>query len=112
MQSRRVFVIWINPLFYESVHMLLNHPSIEWAGATADYAAAGDQIVNLQPDTILIEEEEDGTVPASMLGILEVCPPDVRVIRLSLSGNDLSVYHRERQTIERAEDLLQLILTR
>lgn len=112
MQNRRVFVIWINPLFNESVHMLLNHPSIDWLGATADYASAGEQLANLQPDTILIEEQEDGTVPASVLGILETCPPEVRVFRMSLSGNELSVYHRERQTIEHAEDLLQLILAR
>ena len=61
--TRRVFVIWMNPLFHESVRLLLSHPDVEWVGATSDHAAAHEQIMKLRADTILIEEGEGGGVP-------------------------------------------------
>ena len=111
MTTRRVFVIWTHPLFHESVRRILSHPEIEWLGATTDHATAHDQIVSLQPDTILVEEEEGGGPLAGVLELLEAGSHDVRVIRLSLAGNELSVYHCEHRTMEQAEDLLRLILT-
>jgi hypothetical protein len=32
MAVRRVFVIWANPIFRESVRLLLRHPDVEWVG--------------------------------------------------------------------------------
>ncbi len=109
MALRRVFVIWTHPLFYESVRLLLQHPDIEWVGATADRAVARSQIARLCPDTILIEEEEGGSVSAEALNVLDASSADVRVIRLSLADNELKVYHREQRTVAKAEDLLRLI---
>ena len=111
MTTRRVFVIWAHPIFHESVRRLLTHPDIEWLGATADHVAARDQIASLQPDTVLVEEEEGVRPLAGVLEILEASLYDVRVIRLSLAGNELSVYHCEHRTMEQADDLLHLILT-
>jgi DNA-binding NarL/FixJ family response regulator len=110
MATRRVFVIWSNPLFHESVRLLLNHPDVEWLGSTADHVAARGQITSLQPDIIIMEEREVGGVLAEVLEILEASSSDIRVFRLSLAGNELSVYHREHQTMGQAEDLLTLIL--
>ena len=109
MARHRVFVVWTHPLFQEAVHRLLSHPDIDWVGTTSDHAAARDQIVDLCPDTILIEEEEGGSVPAEILEILEGGSSDVRVIRLSLADNELRVYHRTQRTVKQAEDLLHLI---
>ena len=109
MATHRVFVIWTHPLFHEAVRRLLSHPDIDWVGATSDHVAARDQIVNLCPDTILIEEGEGGGVPAEALEILEDSTSDVRVIRLSLADNELRVYHRAQRTVKHAEDLLHLI---
>jgi len=111
MATRRVFVIWTHPLFYESVRLLLQHPDVEWTGATSDRVAAQAQIVSLRPDTILIEEEEGSNAPAETLEILEASSADMRVIRLSLADNELRVYHREQRTVGQTEDLLHLILT-
>ena len=108
MTARRVFVIWTHPLFHESISLLLKHPDVEWVGATSDHAAALEQITSLQPDTILIEEEH-GDVAAEALKILEASAAAVRIIRLSLADNELSVYHREQRTVGQAEDLLRLI---
>ena len=107
----RVFVIWNHPLFYESLRLLLNHPDIEWAGATSDYASALAQTERLQPDTILVEEGEDG-LPAQALELLKTSPCELRIISLNLSDNQLNVYYRELHTVVQAEDLLHLIIDR
>ena len=111
MALHRVFVIWSHPLFHESVRLLLRHPDIEWVGATSDHAAAHDQIVRYNADTIVIETEESTDAPAETLDILEASSADMRVIRLGLIDNQLTMYHRERRTVGQAEDLLKLILT-
>jgi DNA-binding NarL/FixJ family response regulator len=107
--TRQVFVIWTHPIFHESVRLLLNHPDVEWVGATSDYAAAKNEILSIQPDTILIEDVQD-SASAEMMEILKAGPQNVRVIGLSLADNELSVYHRERRTVGQAGDLLRLIL--
>ena len=108
MVPQRVFVIWTHPLFQEAVRLILNQPSIEWVGSTSDYAAAQDQILSLLPNVVLVEEMEGG-VPDLALAILEACSWDMRVIGLSLTDNQLCVYHREHRIVGQAEDLLRLI---
>jgi DNA-binding NarL/FixJ family response regulator len=108
MAARRVFVIWTHPIFRESVRLLLNHPDIEWVGATSDIAIAKDQVSRLRPDTILFEEVE-GNVLAGMVELLEASPWHMRIFGLGLVDNQLRVYQREELTICQPEDLLQLI---
>ncbi len=108
MATHRVFVIWIHPLFRESVHLLLNHPDVEWVGATSDYAATKDAILSLQPDTVLIEAG-GGHAQAEVEKVLKTTSWAVRIISLNLDNNKSIVYQRERRTIEQPEDLLHLI---
>lgn len=110
MAARRVFVIWTHSIFYESVRLLLNHPEVELAGASSDYVAAKDEILSLQPDTILIEEVSNGA-RTEVMEILETSPWSVRIMGLSLADNKLSVYHREQRTVGQAGDLLRLVLS-
>jgi DNA-binding NarL/FixJ family response regulator len=107
---RRVFVIWTHPIFHESVRLLLNHPEVELVGATSDYLAAQDEILSLQPDTVLVEEVGE-SVRAEVMEILEASSWSVRVIGLSLADNSLRIYHREQRTVAQGEDLLQLVLS-
>ncbi len=109
MTVRRVFVIWTHPLFLEAVRRLLDSPQVQWLGAGSDHRAAQKQILSLSPDTVVIESEQGDKTPAQIVKILETSVSDVRVIRLSLSENKLSVYHREHRTVGQAEDLLRLI---
>ncbi len=106
--ARRVFAIWSNALFRESVLRILQHPEVLWLGATSDQAAAREQIARLRPDTIVIEEGNGGICLVA-LEFLAACQWDVCVLALSLADNKLTVYHREQQTLGRAEDLLRLI---
>lgn len=110
MQTHRVFVIWTNPLFQASVVLLLDNPRIRLVGTTSDYAEALDEISKHAPDTILIEKT-GARVPSEILEILENCSQKVRVFGLSLEDNELSIYHREQQTVGQFGDLLRFILS-
>jgi len=109
MAVRRVFVIWTNPLFHESAVLLLKHPDIIIVGATADFMTAHEDIMRLQPDTILFEKTRAG-LPADIMGILQTEPWNMRIIELSLDTNEMSLYHLEHQTVIKAGDLLQFVL--
>ena len=109
MTTRHVFVIWVNSLFHESARLLLRHPDIIWVGDAKDFTTAHEAIMKFQPDTILFEKTKGG-IPNGMLEILESENWDVRIIGLSLDNNEMSLYHREHQTIVKAGDLLQYVL--
>lgn len=108
MAGQRVFVIWTHSLFYEAVRQLLRHPNIELVGATSDHASAPTEIGETRPDTVIIETLEGNELSntETMTNLRE----GRRVIRLSLSDNELSVYHRQNQTVGDPSDLLHLIL--
>jgi hypothetical protein len=109
MTVRRVFVIWTNPLFHESVRLLLSHPDVIWVGATTDLTTAPEEIMRLHPDTLLFEKTS-ASIPADVMEILGVETWDIRIIELSLDNNELSLYHREHQEVVEAGDLLQFVL--
>ena len=109
MNARRVFVIWINPIFRESIRLLLADPAIECVGMTTDYEGAQEEILNGDVDTILVEVEE-GRIPRKVLDILDATTFSGRLISCSLNDNRLDVYHREQWTVAYPEDLLHLIL--
>ncbi len=110
MDSRRVFVIWIHPLFFESLRLLLKSADVQWIGSSHSSEKKYEEIHRLKPDTILIEEEENGQIPNNMLELMEAGSSNIRVFRLSLTDNDLQIYHREKRTVVQADDLLNLII--
>jgi hypothetical protein len=109
MTVRRVFVIWTNPLFHDSARLLLKHPDIIWLGSTANITTAREEIMRLHPDTILFEKTGAG-IPADLLDILAAERWDMRLIGLSLENNEMSLFHREHQTVLEAGDMLQFVL--
>lgn len=109
MADRRVFILWNNLLFHESVRLLLNHPGIKCVGESDNYTTASDEILLPEPDTILVEEV-DGFIPAEVMKILESSQWNVRVIGLNLWDNQMRTYHRVQQTVGKAADLLHQIL--
>lgn len=108
MDTRRVFIFWTNPLFHASVVLLLNSPKIDVVGATSDYTSARKEITKHEPDTVLFEKTGTG-IPAEVLDVLESSSWTVRVFEISLEENELYVYHRERQVMGQAGDLLRVI---
>ncbi|MEK7278123.1 MAG: hypothetical protein AAB427_12300 [Chloroflexota bacterium] len=111
MAIRRVYVIWSHPLFHESVRALLQHPRIQWVGATADLAVARGQIASVRPDTVLVEGLQDG-LSLEVLAIMNSCEWKVLLLGLNLSDNTTRVCYSEQRIVGRADDLLRLVLTR
>ena len=110
MSSQKVFIFWVTPLFYESIRLLIKHPDIELVGATTNYAAVADDIVQKKPDTILIEDT--GKQHSEMImEYLDTLPWAFKIILLGLMNNKLVVYHHEQRSMVQTEDLLRLILS-
>ena len=109
MTVRRVFVIWTHPLFHETARLLLKHPDVIWVGAAQDISIVHEEILKLQPDTILFERTVAG-FPADLMEIIQADTWDVRLIGLSLEDNKINLFQREHQTVVEAGDLLQFVL--
>lgn len=110
MSARRVLVVWVNPLFRDSVLMLLRHPDVECVGVIESNEVVPDEISSMEPDTILVEEAE-GHMSDEVMDVFE--GPDFRgrLVSFSMGDNRLRVYHREEWAAVQAEDLLHLILS-
>src|SRR5574341_880732 len=111
MMSRRVFIIWVHPLFYDTIRLLIVHPEVEVVGAGSVYTEALAEIEKLQPDTVIVEETEENKREAALetLRLLETSSWCSRIVRISLQDNDLWIYQREQRTISNKNDLLQII---
>jgi hypothetical protein len=107
--AHRVFVIWNHPLFFEFIRLLLEKANVRWIGSSHGSDHKFAEIHQLKPDTILVEEEEDGNIPTTVLELMETSAANIRIFRLSMADNDLKIYHREKKTMLQAEDLLNLI---
>ena len=105
--ERRVFVLWRNPLFYESVRLLLRHPAVAMVGATSDDTTVQEMVAALKPDVVIVEtagEEDQRPVPTVLLETV------AKLLSLNLSDNELSVYSRRDHTVGDAGELLSLVL--
>lgn len=108
--DRRVFIVWVHPLFCETVRLLLEHPGIEIVGNSADFDAALEEINQLKPDTVIVEETEDQTETHSgAIQILQACLWGLRVLRMSMQDNELWVYSHERRNINSSDEFIRIV---
>ena len=110
--TRRVYIIWTHPLFHDTVSLLLNHPDVQVLGSSTVYVEALEEIEQLKPDTIIIEDSElngEAQQVKTIMRLLDVSPVAMRIIRISLQDNDLWVYHREQWSINDKEELLHIV---
>lgn len=108
MVTRKVLVLWINPLFHETIRLLLQQADVEVVGALRRLSRWQEQIQAHHPDTVIIESAEaESATNGETLSILRSGPT---VIRLSLSDNELSLYKRHHRNITSADELIELIL--
>jgi AmiR/NasT family two-component response regulator len=108
MVGRKVLVLWINPLFHETIRLLLQKADVEVVGALRDRLPWREQVQLHRPDTVIIESDEaEAAENGETLSILRSGPA---VIRLSLSDNELSMYRHQQTNITDADELIELIL--
>lgn len=110
MAARRVYVVWANPLFRDSVLALLRHPDVHCVGIMNRSAIVQEEILSTEPDTILVEKA-GGQLSQEVMNLLEQSNFMGRLVSFSLTGNRLHVYHREEWVAVQADDLLRLILS-
>ncbi len=106
---RRVYLVWMHPLFHESVRRLLDHPDVALIGSNSDPTVARHEIESTRPDIVVVEEIGSSTT-ATALTVLEACTWDVAVVTLNLNDNSLSVYHRKQEQVGTGEELLGFLL--
>lgn len=109
MNTHRIFVIWNHPLFYEAIRLSLRDAQIECVGSYQSIEDASKHIAELRPDTILIEELEEGDTSSGVIELLEASANGVRIFRLNMNDNELKIYRREQKFVLHANDLAQLI---
>ena len=109
MDAHRVFVIWNHPLFYEAMRLFLQRTNVECVGACQHMNEAFPQIKKLHPDTILIEETENGDTSTRVIELIESSSINVRIFRLNMNNNELKIYRREQIMVMQAEELIHLI---
>jgi len=109
MSNHRIYVLWNNPLFNESVRLLLQQAGIEWAGSSNSLEDGLYSIERLHPDTIFVEEGEEGGIPDKVIHLLETSQGGIRLFRLNIANNSVEIYYREQKTVLHVDELLQLV---
>lgn len=108
MSESKVYVIWSNPLFQEVIRLLLSDSALKVVGSSSDHALAKDEIQSLSPHIVIVETTDSETrADEETISLLQ---SGSRVIRLSLADNDLSIYRRERHTVEDIDDLIGVMM--
>jgi len=110
MDTQRVFIIWSNPIFRDAIRALVDHPDLEIIGAGSNLDDILKEINVTKPEIIIVEQTEDETQPGfDILKIVNACPWEARIIRLSLQDNELWLYHHQRQNVNTAEEFLRIL---
>lgn len=111
MDSPRVFLVCLNRLVCEAVNVLLRREGFALIGMETDPDTALDQIRALNPDIVLVEG--DGTNPEtnwlSSLMQIAYTQANMRIIRLSLTDEELHIYHQEQRRLVNTQDLVEAI---
>lgn len=111
MDSPRVFLVCLNRLVCEAVNVLLRREGFALIGMETDPDTALDQIRALNPDIVLVEG--DGANPEtnwlSALMQLAYAQTNMRIIRLSLTDEELRIYHQEQRRLVNTQDLVEAI---
>lgn len=107
--KRRVFIVWVNQLFFDSLRLVLRHPDIEWAGSSADVGNLATLIDDFQPDTVLVEEVNDDHI-SRLINILSYSHGKMQVISLNLNDNQITVCIIGQDHLIKVDDLIRLVL--
>lgn len=109
MKPLRIFVIWMTPLFLDSLKLLLHHPQLEWVGSAEKSSYSHIVITQFNPDVILIEGSEE-EVTRHAVQIMQYQQGNIRIVGLNMLDNQAKLFEVERGSILHKNDLLKIIL--
>jgi len=108
MPGRRVYILWIHPLFRDIMRKMLDHPSLEYVGSANNYDEVEDEINTLQPDILLCEETSGQTFTPGKF--LAKAWDEMRIMGINLTDNRLHIYHKKEIFVRSLDDLLEIII--
>jgi chemotaxis response regulator CheB len=105
----RVLLLYHNPLFAHSIAMALRaQPQISLVGQVNDWAHAEDEICQLAPDVVIVEEDQrDAT--EGMLRALRTRSAPWRVVGLRLDETAMHIWSGTCRPINRVEDFIHAL---
>ena len=107
---KRVFILSNHPLFGQGVESLLRQETgLEIVGREADVDKAMERIKELQPDGVILTNDQPATHPAP--AVMRILREGVgtKVIGLDLRDNTLCVYRGEQRVVTEVKDLMEAI---
>ena len=109
MHPKHVYVIWTNPIFRESMRLILTHPNVQWLGETSKMADALPALASLRPDIVFVELEQE-TILIDILNALPTGSKKIRLIGISLINNQAVLYQREQTLLVSKGEIINLVL--
>lgn len=109
-QMLSIFIISNHLMFSRGLESLLARDvELKVIGQETDVEQALNQIKQLQPDVVIIYEDDKRGIPPSLIFEIFKIIPDVKVISLNLQNNIFYVYQAAQQVAREPEDLFQAI---
>ena len=107
----RVLLVYHNPLFAHSIRAALRSaPYIHLVGELEDWTRAEAEIARLEPDVVLVEEDESAATDA-MLGALRSRQSPWRVVALRLDERTMHVWSGAGRELLKPQDLFGALRT-
>lgn len=108
MCAERVLILSDQPLFAQGVRALIQASAVaNVIGVEPCDENVAAIVHTLHPDLIILEDAQDPS-PALVMALLDALP-DVRLIRLSLDRNVMSVYEGRQLVANGAQDLVRVL---
>lgn len=108
--SNRIFIISDHLMFgYGLECLLLKEKEVEVIGRETSIKEAASAIELLQPDVIIIDNDEMPLNATDELLRLVHTNPEVKIIHVSLQSNNLYVYQTAHTQVRSVEDLVEAI---
>ncbi len=101
----RVLLVYHNALFAHSIHTALRaEPDIHLVGELEDWTRVEAEIARLEPDVVLVEEDESAATDA-MLGVLRARQSPWRVVALRLDETVMHIWSGAGKALHEPQDL-------
>jgi chemotaxis response regulator CheB len=107
----RVYLIFHTQMFREAVGAILaGQPEITLAGVMQDPTTVVQDVAELKPDVILMEENATGSPPEELHALLSSHIP-CRLILLRLDADGMHVWSQAWHRTVQSQDLVDAIIT-
>ncbi len=110
MEKYSVLIVSRHPLFREGLARLLaDQPAVEVIAVVSEWAEAQALIARRRPDAIIVDHDEVQLQRLDLEPLLWAETEGLKVIYVTLAGNEMIVHERRRVTNVTAEGLVQVM---